>query len=827
MGELWRRLWYLLNRSRFDRELREEMEAHRDMLNMTGNAGPRFGNTLRLREEARDAWGWTWLDRLAQDLRFATRLLWRAPSFTVTAIAVLAVGIGLNLAAFQVIDAVALSWLPVRSPETLVKIHRRSARSTSTALSYPAFDFYRRNAPALAGAIGVVSGRVTLGDENAPRVEAAFVTVNYFSDLGASPLAGRLLDPGDEAPGAEAVVVLAERVWAARFARDPAIVGRSVRVNGTPFTVAGIVADTFVGVDELPASAWIPVVQHHVAFEGSTLLSDWNSAAVRFYGRTPEGATRAAVEAQLRPAVDALRAARPAAAWDGEWLSLLPAGRFVTFAEAAPGLVLVSALVGLVLLSACMNLGLLVLARTLGRDREFAVRLSVGASRARIVRQLLTEHVLLGALGAAVGCFIAVQATGAIVALTGMPRGLAPHFNLRALLAAGVLAVLSSVVFGFAPAWQALRPSATRRMRLRSLLLAVQVAAASVLLIVSGLLVRGVTRIVRVPLGFDYQQSLVADPGLESHGMTPAAAATYWRNTEASARQIPGVEATTLTTLAPFGNKIWIDGGRTVIYHVTPSYFDTLKIAMKRGRVFQADERGVVVVSESLARRQWPGEDALGKQYDERTVVGVAGDARSVRIGDGSTSECYRPMEARYLAESVMVVRVAGKATDAVSSVTSALRADNRRLMPSVVPLEHAFETKLEGAREFALVASGLGMCALLLAVTGFGGLVAFTVSQRLREIGVRVALGARPSHIVGAIGRQFRTPILCGVVAGSLLAAGVGTILGRELFGVSRLDPFAHGGSLLLFSVVAALAAFPSIRRALRVDPIRTLRHE
>jgi predicted permease len=827
MGELWRRVWYLLNRSRFDRELREEMEAHRDMLNMTGTAGPRFGNTLRLREEARDAWGWTWLDRLAQDLRFAVRLLWRAPSFTITAIAVLAVGIGLNLAAFQVIDAVALSWLPVRSPETLVKIHRRSQRSTSTAFSYPAFDFYRRNAPALTSAIAVVSGSVTLGDERAPRVQAAFVTANYFSDLGASPLAGRLLDPRDEAPDAEAVIVLAERVWDSRFARDPSIVGRSVRVNGAPFTVAGVVAEAFVGIDEFSAGAWIPVVQHRVAFDGSTLLSDWSSAAVRFYGRPHDGAARAAVEAQLRPAVDALRAVRPSAAWDGEWLSLLPAGRFVTFAEAAPALALVSALVGLVLLSACMNLGLLVLARTLGRDREFAVRLSVGASRIRIVRQLLTEHLLLGLAGAAAGCFVAVQATGALVWLTGMPRGLAPHFNLRALAAAAVLAVLSSVVFGFAPAWQALRPQAFRRLRLRNVLLGVQVAAATVLLIVSGLLVRGVTRIVRVPLGFDYQQSLVADPGLESHGMTPAAAATYWRNTEARVRQIPGVEGTALTTLAPFGNKIWIDGARTVIYHVTSSYFDTMRIALKRGRVFADGERGVVVVGESLARRQWPGEDALGKEYDGRAVIGIAGDARTVRIGDGSTSECYRPMEAQYLAESVMVVRVAGKAAGAVSAVTAVLRADNQRLMPSVNTLEHAFETKLEGAREFALVASGLGICALLLAVTGFGGLVAFTVSQRLREIGVRVALGARPSHIVGAIGRQFRTPIACGAVAGSLLAAGVGTILGREMFGISRIDPVAYGGSLLLFSLVAALAAFPSIRRALRVDPIRTLRHE
>jgi predicted permease len=824
MGELWRRVWYLLNRSRFDRELHDEMNAHREM---KGASGPRFGNTLRLREDARDAWGWTWLDRLAQDLRFAARLLWRAPSFTITAIGVLALGVGLNLAAFQVADAVALSPLPVRSPDTLVKIHRRSPRGTSTTLSYPAFDFYRRNGSALAAAIALVAGSVTLADDGAPRVEAAFVTAGYFADLGASPLAGRLLDPGDDGPGAGAVIVLREGLWRDRFGADPSIVGRSVRVNGAPFVVAGVVPDTFVGVDDDQASAWMPITQHRVAFEGSALLEDWRGEGVRVYGRLREGTALSAAEAQLRPVVDALRAQRPATVWDGEWLSLRPAGRYVTFAEAAPAFALMGALVALVLITACMNLGLLVLARTLGRDREFAVRLSVGASRTRIVRQLLTEHLLLGVLGAAAGCLVAIAASRAFVTLSGMPRGLTPQFNLRALAAAAVLAVISSVVFGFAPAWQAIRPSGPRRMRLRGVLLGVQVAAASVLLIVSGLLVRGVTRIVRVPLGFEYGQALVADPGLASHGSTPAAAAAYWRNADARVRQIPGVEAAALTTLAPFGNRIWINGDRTVIYHVTPSYFETMRIALTRGRIFDEGERGVAVVGESVARREFPGEDPLGKEYDDRTIVGVVADAQSVRIGDRSTSECYRPMDPRYLPEAVMIVRVAGRPQDAAATVAAVLRAEDRRLIPAVEPLGRALESKLEGARRFAFAASVVGACALLLAVTGFGGLVAFTVSQRLREIGVRVALGARPLHIVRAMARQFKAPIVCGALAGSALAAGVGTILSREMFGVSRADPVAHGGALLLFALVAAAAALPSLRRALRVDPVRTLRHE
>ena len=224
-----------------------------------------------------------------------------------------------------------------------------------------------------------------------------------------------------------------------------------------------------------------------------------------------------------------------------EWLELRPAGRFISFEEAVPAVALIVSLVGLVLVAACMNLGLLVLARTLGRDREFAIRLSVGATRGRIVRQLLTEHLLLGVLGAAVACFVAVLATRAVLSMTGTSGGMTPQINIRMIIAAAVLAVVSSVAFGFAPAWQALRPAGARRLRLRTVLVGLQVMAAITLLIVSGLLVRGVTRVVRVPLGFDYQQTLVADPHLSSHGMSPEAAQAYWDGVDARLRQVPGI----------------------------------------------------------------------------------------------------------------------------------------------------------------------------------------------------------------------------------------------------------------------------------------------
>jgi len=309
-------------------------------------------------------------------------------------------------------------------------------------------------------------------------------------------------------------------LWKSRLGGEHSAIGRALPVNGQPFTIVGVAADSFAGPGGGSAAAWIPISQHRVAFPGSTILDDWSADSISFYGRVREGHTTAAAEAELKAAVDGLRTVRPGEVQDDEWLELRPAGRFASFEEAAPGIALIGSLVGLVLVAACMNLGLLVLARTLGRSREFAIRFSVGATRGRIVRQLLTEHLLLGVLGAIVACVVAVQASRAVLTMVGA-AGLAPQINFRLVLAAAVLAVFSSVAFGLAPAWQALRPAEARRRRLRTILVGLQVMAATTLLVVSGLLVRGVTRVVRVPLGFDYQQTLVADPHLSSHGMSP------------------------------------------------------------------------------------------------------------------------------------------------------------------------------------------------------------------------------------------------------------------------------------------------------------------
>ena len=823
MREALRRIWYLLNRSRFERELRDDMAAHREM---KGEAGPPFGNLLRLREEARDEWGWAWLDRLAQDLRFAVRLLVRSPAFTAAATAVLAFGVGLNLAAFQVFDTVALSWLPVKSPETLVRVARRSPKGTSTALSYPAFDFYRSRSRSLSAALALVYGEVTFGDDHVHHVPLEFVSSEYFDELGTVPLLGRLPGSRDDAADAEPIMVLGERVWRARFGGDPSIVGRTLRINDHPFTVAGIVPATFVGLDDRGA-AWIPLTQHPAAFTGSTVLTDETASPVRWYARLRDDVSREAAEAELRPLVNALRQQYPSQVWDDEWLSLRPAGRFVALEQMnGAGIAMVGTLIALVLVTACMNLGLLLLARSLGREREFAIRMSVGATRGRIVRQLVTEHLVIAALGAAAGCVVSAAATRIMLVITGVPQGIAPHFSLRVAAVAAALAVVSSLLFGFTPAVQALKPAPTR-LRFRNVLVAVQVGAACVLLILSALLVRGVSRVTQVPLGFEYQRTLLVDPALHSFGMSEDAAGAYWQNLEARIRHLGGVEGVAIASLPPFGNRVSRNRAGTIFHRVTPSYFETMKIPILRGRVFSPAETDARIVSETLARHLWGADDPLGKVYEGGTVVGVSGDARTVRIGDASATECYLPIDPPNFSQAVMVVRVGDRPDFAVPNLLAAARSVDSRVIPEISLLRDELQAKLETPRQMALVTAALGLCALLLAVTGLAGLVSFTVSQRVREIGVRLALGARRKDIVRAVARQFAVPTAIGLAGGAACAALAATVLSRELFGLSRVDPISYGGAALLFGLVTVVAALPSLRRAVRTDPMTALRHE
>jgi predicted permease len=541
-----------------------------------------------------------------------------------------------------------------------------------------------------------------------------------------------------------------------------------------------------------------------------------------------QGVTRERATADLGAVAAALHDAIPGAAWDGEFVDVLPAGRFATMQGVAPGLSLAAALTAIVLLAACANLGTLLLARGLAREREFAVRLSVGATRVRLARQLMTESVMLAAAGTVAALGVSFITARLLLAASDAPRFLEPRLDVPVLIFSIVIAAAAAALAGLTPAFQAVKPAASRA-RARGVLVAVQVGAGCTLLVVAALLARGIDRVLHAPLGFDYDAQLVIDPGLDAHGFTPQAARAYWNRLRIEVGALPAVRSVSLATLPPLGNRAMTtrlsNAATAYVHHIEPEYFRTMGIPLLRGRLFDAAERDVAIVSESFARVMWPGEDALGKEYDSAAVIGVVGNASTISPGNASAVELYRPIDDQHLAQAIMIVRVDGDPARRVGALAEAARRIDRRAPPSIASVARNFDAKLQPPRRASAAISALGVTALALAAIGFGGLIAFTVSQRTREIGIRLALGARRVHIISALLSQFTRPLALGVLGGLCGAATVAAVLRRELFGLNLFDPVSYAGAVALLLVAGTLAAAGPIRRALRVDPVSSLR--
>lgn len=835
MRELWRRLYFLAHRRRMERELAEEMAAHREMMAADDRAA--FGNTLRLREEARDAWGWTWLDQFGQDLAYGARMLRKSPLFTLSAVAVLAVGIGVNVGAFQLLDTLLLRPLPVRDPQTLYNFSRRNYNSHDTGVPYPELKFMTENATVLSAVMGITERDLFFGDSATERVRTQYVTANYFSELGAGAAWGRVLDPmRDETAEAEPVVVLSYGFWQRRFGPDSSIAGKMIRLNKKPVRVVGVASFDFTGFEPVGVDAWAPLVQEPYLVEGSKLMTAWDTS-LHMFGRLKPSITPRAAEDGLRPLVARLKEQQPKVFWDGEFLEAQPAGYLASMdRDVLPVFGLAATLVLLVLVVACANLGNLQLAKALARNHEIRIRASVGAGRGRLVRQLLTESLLLALLGSAVGLFLAFIAAKGVLTILNAPQFLNPSLDYRVVLFVLGMAVLATLLFGLAPALQATRRGKPGT-RARMVLVGGQVAASCILLIVSSLLVRGIHRILTAHPGFEYKQALTVDPELYGHGFQPAEAEQYMNELAARVRQLRGVESVALATIPPLGHRISSEGfdkypGVEVFRNdVDSGFLRTMEIPIVRGRGLQPGDRDVVVVSESLARKIWRGEDAIGKRYPREntveTVVGVAGNARLVALSNNEATEVYRPLATRLMPNTVLVVKATGAPSEVAGEVRDVAASMDRKVTPAVTLLRTSFEEQVKNSQRGAFVVSLLGALALLLAATGIYGVVAFAVTQRTREIGVRMALGAQPGHVLGLVLRQFSRPAAAGLVVGVAGAAGLSLVLRRVLYGLSHLDPFSYAAGLVLFGAVAALAALLPARRALRVDPAMALRYE
>lgn len=830
MKELLRRIQYLLNRRRLDDELAEEMAFHREMAKRGG--GVPLGDDLRLREDSREAWGFMWVDRLGQDLRFAFRSMRSSPGFTAAAVLVLAIGIGATVAAFSAFNIVALRPFPVRDPESILRFGRHASGRSASDIAYPAVSFYREHARSLSAVLAQTESGLSV-DGTGRLFDTNFVTANFFDELGARPQLGRLFNAGDERPDAQAMVVLGPSFWASHFGSDPNVVGTSVRLNGKAAIIIGVVAREFSGLGGDTPAFWALLEHHGYFVHGSLLLTDFSSG-VAMWGRLKPGASPQMAETELTTLTADLRRQYPNDVWENERLLSTPGGR-AELSGAMAVFTIVSILVLLILAVACGNLGSLLLARGASRQREMALRSAIGAGTSRLIRQLFTESLVLALMGSVLGLAIGSLVLKGIIAWTDGPSWFDPTPDWRVVTFAIAIGFLSSVLFGLTPALHIARQKQKMPFG-RTFLIGAQVAASCVLLIVAGLLGRAFERAASSDPGFDYEHVIVIEPALSEHGYTKARARDYIRDLGTRLRGLPGIEEVSVTSTPPLsGLKIMApfehDGRAFMAYihQVDPHYLATMKIPLLRGRnLIDGDENGIVV-SESLARKRWPDRDPLGELLkvgdDALTVVGVAGSARSLTPGDTDAVELYRLAREADLTLLAVIARTSGPTEALAPAVSVAANGVDSNFKPRVVLLKDRFRQTVGDIQGSALAVSVLGVIALAVACLGVVGLVSYSVAQRTKEIGIRLALGALSGHILRSLMAQFKWTILGGLVVGIAGAAGLAQLLRRELYGLSTIDPVAYIGAVTLFLLATGVAALLPARRALRVDPVVALR--
>ena len=806
----------------------EEMAYHRELMAEERPTG--FGDDLRLREDAREVWGWTWLDRLHQDLSYGARVLRGAPGFTLTALLVLVLGIGVPLGAFRVVMT-DLRGASAPDPDSLVQLTRRAPDAHVTSVTYLELAFYAANAKSFRQMIGISQGNQATFSESAVAgpepIAVAFATSNYFFEFGVIPTLGRLPTVDDERPGADPVAVVTEGFWRRRLGADPAVVGRSIRLNGKPVSVVGVVRQSADTRDDI----WLPLVSQPYVVEGSTLLTDWNSA-LTLYARLNPGISPEASQQETRALAASLREQWPGHVLENEYLEARPILEFDRTSEAFTLALTAGVLVLLLLVAACANLGTLVLARGVTREREIRVRMALGAGRPRIVRQLFTESLLLAALGGIGALIFSTLILRVMQLQSGSSASVAPDW--RAIVVTFAAALIAALVFGLPPAFR-LASLVPRAGRARTIFLGAQVAVSCLLLVVSGLLVSSRQELGAKDPGFDYRHLVSISPGLRAHGYAAPAAQAYFDQLRARTGDMTGITSTSQAWLEPWGGlHMGAEGmGRQFSGNrVDARFVDTMGMRLVRGRNFRQGDERVAIVSEAAARVLWPGEDALGKPmpWNKETVIGVVADASTAYVGKADPLEFYVPQAPDDAPDAVLLVRVAGSPRETVRRLQDAARGLDGRLQPVVQVVTDTYDQEVERASAALGAIAILGTVAILLSVIGLAGLAGYTVSQRTREIGLRIALGARASHVVGGLLTPMARPIAigfaCGAIGGgvvaSLLRSGIPTMSGLDV-----LDPLPYLTALVCFAGVVGMAILAPGRRANRINPIEALKSE
>ena len=867
----------LFFRRRRDQELDDEIEAHltmatRDRIErgeepQTAERAARreFGNRALIQETTREMWEWNSLEGLWQDARYAVRGMRRTPAFTAVAVLSLALGIGANTAIFSLIDALMLRWLPVPKPQALLQV---KINGPIDSLSYPMVRLLADQKEIFSGVAGFSGWNFNVGSAGSiGRVPGAMVTGAYYETLGLNPVVGRLLKPEDDQPGAPLVTVISYGYWRRKFGGDPEAIGQTIRVNGVPVTIVGISPPSFTGAnvgsiaDITMPSASLPLVNP----EAAALLGPgnfWLRALVRLQTGIPTSQAKTRLAA-IWPRLSE-RVIPPAWPPDRQKgianasFDFSPGGTGWTYLREMfrkPLLVLMG-VVSLVLLIACANVANLLLARAAARRNEIAVRLAIGAGRGRIIRQLLAESTLLSLIGAGFGLVLAWLSSRFLVNTISNARmqivfDLTPNWHVLGFTSA--VAIATGILFGLAPAFQitAAEPSpvlkedarSRSRTRLHSSLVSVQVALSLLLLIGAGLFVRTLQNLQNVDPGFRREGVLVVD--LEGRRTALP------KELLDAVRRVPGVVSASLSTHTPLSGSTWsepaVPSGQPVpqkdnAYFIGagPHFFETMQTALLSGRGFTEydakTDPAVAVINEAFAQRHYPKQNPVG-QHLSAIVRGRRTDLEIIGVAQNTSLRGLRaaPPPTVYVAYSQLTgdfpTTLEIRASGSLGQVASALQKELQSKLPEAPVEVRALSAQVDAAlvqeRMMATLAGGFGTLALILACIGLYGLLNYSVARRTKEIGIRMALGAQRSRVIGMEVKSAIRLVVLGIALGLPAAWVASRWVQSMLFGLTPTDPATIAGAAILLTTAGVMAAYLPARRASRVDPISVLRHE
>ena len=865
-----------VRRGRFEQDLDQELRFHLDMeieaLVARGHSPDQarrlaeraFGGIERHKDEVRDVRGLTLLDDVVRDVRFGVRTLRKSPGFVAVALLCLGLGIGANAAVFSVIDAVLLRPLPYGAPDRLVRVFETlPARGPGWrgSVSLPNYEDWAQQLESVRDLVAFQTGSSNLvGEEGAERIPIVSATASFFTSLGVRPLLGRGFAPGDDRPGASRVVVLGESLWRRRFGADPGVLGRSITLDGAPHEIVGVMSGRFTFPGRKNADAFLPL---DLALD---LRTQRGTHFLGVIGRLGRGVTLERANADVAAVARRLELEHPKEQV-GRSARAVPLLETVV-SDVRPTLLVLLGAVALVLLISCANVANLLLARSARRQPEVTLRHALGASRARLVGQLLVESAVLAMAGAVVGLLLAWLGLKALTGLsTGLPASGAIALDGRVLLFTLGLSLLTALLFGLTPALQSTRGNVHARMaegergspgashRVRSALVVAEVALSLVLLVGAGLLVRSFHALLRT------------DPGIRTDGVLTAHLATprdafsklelaprLLRPALAALRALPGVESAGMISMLPI-QQAWTNGeygveGEPVLdarfapaaeMRITsPGTFGSLGVPILEGRDLDerdgASKERPIVVNRALVRRHFKEGAAVGHRLlvdgTPFTIVGVVGDVRQAGLDQPPLAEIHFPYDdpenAGWLGDVTLVVRTR---TDA-AALAGPLRTTLRSVAPDqpvydVQTMEEVVSRSVANRRLSLVLLSVFAGIALVLSASGLAGVISYLVAQRTQEIGIRMALGSEPGDVVRLMVRQGSRLVVAGLALGVLGAVAAGKALSRVLSGIQAPDALIVVGLAALLGAIALLATYLPARRAARVDPLVAIRAE